>query len=292
VSLTFALLGHPVAHSLSPAIHRAAYHELGLPHRYDLIDAVDEATFAAALAELGAGRIAGANVTIPWKRQALALADRADPSASDVGAANVLCRTVPGEVVAHNTDVPALALEIGAAAPGVSRGLVLGNGGAALAAVAALKRLGARTIAVSARRFALAEPRAEWPHAAGFERLGAVLVPWPGAGSSELADFAAQAQVIVQATSAGMHGAEPGAGVAEVIPWERLGASMFAYDLVYNPAETEFIRRARAQGCSVAGGLGMLVGQAALAFELWLGVRPPLEAMRRAAEAELARRGP
>jgi shikimate dehydrogenase len=289
VSLTFVLLGHPVAHSLSPAIHRAAYQELGLPHRYELVDAVDEAAFAAAVADVGAGRVAGANVTIPWKRQALALADRADPSASDVGAANVLARTTEG-VVAHNTDVAALALEIGAAVAVVSRGLVLGNGGAALAAVAALKRLGAREIGVSARRFDQREPRSAWPHAAGFERLGAVLVSWAAADGAELADFAAGAQVIVQATSAGMHGAEPGASVADVIPWQRLGAGTLAYDLVYNPAETEFLRRARARQLPAAGGLGMLVGQAALALEIWLGVRPPVDAMRRAAEAELARR--
>ena len=285
------LLGHPVAHSLSPVIHRAAYEALALPHRYELLDAPDEAALAAAVAELRHGAIAGANVTIPWKRAALALADRADPSASDVGAANVLLRAASGEVVAHNTDVLALAREIGERAPSVSAGLVLGSGGAALAAVAALRKLGARTVGVSARRFDGSRPAREWPHAGEFERLGAVLLPWASATAHELDDFAAGAQVIVQGTSAGMHGAEPGSSVAEVVPWERLAPRTLAYDLVYNPAETEFLRRARERGVACAGGLGMLVGQAALAFEAWLGVAPPLPAMRLAAEAELARRG-
>jgi shikimate dehydrogenase len=291
VSLRFVLLGHPVVHSLSPVIHEAAYRALGLPHRYELVDAPDVAALRAACEELRAGTIAGANVTIPWKREALALADRAAPSAADVGAANVLVRSANGELVAHNTDVPALAGEIGelVAAPRV--GLVLGSGGATLAAVAALGRLGARDVGVSARRFTRSVVESEWPLAAELTRLGARLLAWPAPGRSELADFAASASVIVQATSAGMHGAAPGSDVAEIVPWPRLGPDAVAYDLVYNPAETEFLRRARAHGAIARGGLGMLVGQAALAFELWLGVLPQREAMELAAEAELSRRG-
>jgi shikimate dehydrogenase len=87
-----------------------------------------------------------------------------------------------------------------------------------------------------------------------------------------------------------MHGAEPGALVAGVVPWDRIKTTALAYDLVYNPAETEFLGRARARGCAAVSGLGMLVGQAALAFELWLGVTPPRAAMLQAAERELSRR--
>jgi shikimate dehydrogenase len=289
VSLRFVLFGHPVAHSLSPVIHQAAYAALGLPHRYELRDVPDLAALDAACAELRRGSLAGANVTIPWKREALARADRADASAAAVGAANVLVRAPNGELVAHNTDVPALAAEIGELAPAPASGLVLGSGGAALAAVAALFRLGARTVGVSARRFEAAADRSAWPLAAELTRLGARLLAWPGA-APELAHFAAETNVVVQATSAGMHGAAPGAGVARVVPWSSLPPGAAAYDLVYNPADTEFLREARAHGAVARGGLGMLVGQAALAFELWLGLAPPREAMRRAAEAELSRR--
>jgi shikimate dehydrogenase len=261
-----------------------------MPHRYELCDVPDVTRLEAACAELRAGTIAGANVTIPWKREALALADRRDASAADVGAANVLVRSASGEIIAYNTDVPALAREIFVHVPAPARGMVLGNGGAALAAVAALTRLGARQVGVSARRFDAAVSRDAWPGAAEFGRLGATLLAWPGSGSNELAEFVTEAEVIVQATSAGMHGAGPGAEVADVVPWSRLAHGTFAYDLVYNPAETAFLRAARAQGFAAAGGLGMLVGQAAFAFALWLGAEPPREAMQRAAEEELARR--
>jgi len=290
VSERFVLLGHPVAHSLSPVIHGAAYRELGLPHRYELYDAPDEAALATAIAEVRGGTIRGANVTIPWKRQALALADRAEPSAADVGAANVLARDTHGHVVAHNTDVGALVAEIGALAASPKTALVLGSGGATLAAVAALSRLGVRELGVSARRFDLATPESSWPLSSELTRLGAELVPWPLAGAGAFGDFAARSEVIVQATSAGMHGAAPGSEIADVLPWERLAAGTVFYDLVYNPRETELVRRARAKGFHASDGLGMLIGQAALAFELWLGVAPPREPMWRAAEAELARR--
>jgi len=290
VSERFVLLGHPVAHSLSPAIHGAAYRELGLAHRYELYDAPDEAALAAAIAEVRRGAIRGANVTIPWKRQALALADRAEPSAADVGAANVLARDAEGRVVAHNTDVGALVNEIGALASAPTTALVLGGGGATLAAVAALARLGVGEIGVSARRFDPGTPESGWPLATELGRLGARLVPWPLAGSGAVDDFAARAAVIVQATSAGMHGAAPGAEIADLVPWERLRSGAVFYDLVYNPRETELVRRARARGYEASDGLGMLIGQAALAFELWLGVLPPREPMWRAAEAEIARR--
>jgi shikimate dehydrogenase len=288
--LRFVLLGHPVGHSLSPVIHHAAYDALGLPHRYELLDAPDLEALGAACNELRAGTIAGANVTIPWKRDALRLADRADASAADVGAANVLVRTAAGEIVAYNTDVPALAREIGEHALMRSRALVLGSGGAALAAVAAVVRAGATEVGISARRFDARVARDTWPGATEFRRLGATLLAWPGSGTDELATFAERAGVIVQATSAGMHGAGPGAEVTDVVPWSRLAPGTLAYDLVYNPAETEFLRAARAHGLPVLGGLGMLVGQAAFAFELWLGSAPPASAMRRAAEEELARR--
>jgi len=290
MSERFVLLGHPVAHSLSPTIHGAAYQALGLPHRYELYDAPDEAALAVAIGEVRQGAIRGANVTIPWKRQALALADRAEPSAADVGAANVLARDDAGRVVAHNTDVGALVTEIGALVTAPKTALVLGAGGATLAAVAALARLGVRELGVSARRFDLSTPESSWPLVAELGRLGARLVPWPRPGASAFDDFAARSEVIVQATSAGMHGAAPGSEIADVLPWERLAPRTAFYDLVYNPRETELVRRARTRGFHASDGLGMLIGQAALAFELWLGVAPPREPMWAAAEAELARR--
>jgi shikimate dehydrogenase len=289
VTLRFALLGHPVGHSLSPAIHGAAYRALGLEHRYELVDVPDAAALAGAVRAVRSGELAGANVTVPWKREALVLADRADASASAVGAANVLAREAAQGVVAHNTDVGALVEELGALFPSPDRVLVLGSGGASLAAIAAARALGARGIGVAARKWTPALDRASWPHAADVERLGATPLAWqPSAG--ELAAFAVRADVVIQATSAGMHGASAGDEVAAVVPWSELRKTSVAYDLVYNPADTPFLARARAAGLAASGGLGMLVAQAARAFELWLGVAPPREPMLEAARVALAAR--
>lgn len=289
------LFGHPVGHSMSPVIHEAAYRELGLAHRYELLDVVDEAAFARALAAIRSGEIAGANVTVPWKRQAFQLADERAPSAVSVGAANVLVRSSDGRIVAHNTDVPALAEEIRRYASNPRRVVVIGSGGAALGAVSAGALVRAESVTVTARRWLAAEPEASWPHAQEFRALGAELVPWPNAAADGDGPFALacrRADVILQATSAGMNGAEPGANVAAIVPWSRLPASVLAYDLVYNPPDTDFLRAARAYGLLRAHGLGMLVGQAALAIELWLSVKPPREPLYAAAEtALLARRG-
>jgi shikimate dehydrogenase len=292
VSLRFALFGHPVQHSMSPAIHAAAYGALGLPHRYELVDLPDEAALAHAVAAVRRGEIAGANVTIPWKRAALGLADRVDPVAASVGAANVLRRDADGRLVAHNTDIPALSREVSALVPEPETAVVLGSGGASIAAVAALRALGAR-VTVSARRWTSAVPRAQWAYAEAFLKLDAELVEWSthtATVAEPLGRALRSADVIVQGTSAGMHGADSGAAIAAIVPWRELRRGAVGYDLVYNPPDTEFVKAAHAAGVRASHGLGMLVGQAALAIELWLGVLPPLEPLREAAELALSRR--
>src|SRR5690242_6072985 len=107
--LRFVLIGHPVGHSVSPAIHGAAYRALGVQHRYDVCDCPTPDDVRAQVARLRAREIAGANVTVPWKRLALELADRSDASARATGVANVLSRADDGQIVASNTDAGALA---------------------------------------------------------------------------------------------------------------------------------------------------------------------------------------
>lgn len=290
MNLRFVLIGHPVAHSMSPVIHAAAYRELGFSHRYELLDAPDESAFEAGVRALRRGEIAGANVTVPYKRHALRLADRRDESAAGVGAANVLCRDANGDIAAYNTDVPALAQEISDNRRKPEVVLVLGSGGAALAAVAAAQRLGARNIGVASRRWVAEIPPADWDRAEEFRALGAAALPWPNDTQSALvfSAFCRRTEVLIQATSAGMLGAEPGEPVAELVPWAVLPPQSLAYDLVYNPMETPFIRAARARGLTATHGLGMLVGQAALAIELWLGVRPAKAPLYSAALVALA----
>jgi shikimate dehydrogenase len=257
----FAVIGDPVAHSRSPAMHAAAFRALGLPHAYEAVR-VTPPELAGVVQALREGRFDGLNVTVPHKLAALKLADEA---AAGTVAANTLVRTADGRVVAHNTDVQALAAELrllaGPDAPWTSRrALVLGSGGAALAAVAALRSLGVADVAVRARTPG-----------------GAVTQPWQPSPASEAGTLA-----VVQATSAGMTGADPGEPVAAAVAWEALPADAVAVDVVYAPPETPFLRAARTRGLRCANGLGMLARQGALAFELWLGLPAPLDAMRAA----------
>jgi shikimate dehydrogenase len=293
-SRRFVLIGHPVAHSLSPVIHRAAYLDLGLSHSYELVDCPDESAVLKIVEALRSGEIAGANVTIPWKRLAMTMADLVAPSAQRVGVANVLARSGDGAIVAHNTDVPALAEEFRRLAGSVRRVLVIGNGGSAPAVVTAAQDAGAERVALTARKFASAVPEAAWPYAAELVAQGVSLLAWPESDArakSRLREVVARVDLIVNCTSAGMTGADDGQKLAEIVPWEHVPQSALAYDLIYNPAATPFLERARGCGLGAENGLGMLVAQAALAIELWLSVSPSRAVLLAAATAELAARG-
>jgi shikimate dehydrogenase len=290
---TFVLIGHPVAHSLSPAIHQAAYGQLGVAdHRYVAVDCPDEEAVLAQFAALRRGDVAGANVTVPWKRLALESADDVHPSASATGAANVLCPTGANghcRLVAHNTDVPALSEELSRFKPEPRVATIIGSGGAALAAVAACRGLGALRINVVARRFRGAGTSSS-PEAVEFAKRGATPVAWPSGpgGVRGFRETVAGSDIVVQSTSDGMSGATDGTAVRDLIPWDALDRDAFVYDVVYNPAVTPFVVAARAAGLSSESGLGMLVGQAALAIELWLGKAPDRAILRAAAERALA----
>lgn len=275
----FALLGHPLGHSLSPVIHHAAYAALGLDHTYELLDCPDGDAVRAAIERLRQGEFAGYNVTVPHKQLALSLAESPDRLAREAGAANVLALKA-NKLHAFNTDILALLAELGDVDRGVA--VVLGNGGAALGAAAALSELGFERVYISARSFS--GPRAAWRSAQAFEPLGAIPIEW---GPEAWLEFVGEVSLVVQATSAGMLGASAGSGVADVVPWQELPAAAVAYDVVYNPEETPFLTAARSRELDARGGLGMLVGQAAAALELWLDVDAPRAAMLAAAKQAL-----
>lgn len=279
--LRFALLGDPVAHSKSPAMHEAAFRALRLPHRYEAVRCTERElpTWVDALRR---GELGGLNVTIPHKRAVLAFVDDVDESAARAGAANTLVR-VPraggDRVVAHNTDVGALAHELRRLAPEQRTGtgrhgtaIVLGGGGAARSAIVALEReLDVTRIHVRVRNPSteLATDLAALAPECTLEL--APLEPRP--------DVEPAARFVVQATSAGMDGAAPGEAVARAVAWEALGPRAAALDVVYAPPDTPFVRAATEHGLRVTAGLGMLAWQGALAFERWLGVPAPFDAM-------------
>jgi shikimate dehydrogenase len=280
--LRFAVVGDPIAHSKSPAMHTAAYRALGLPHSYEAVRAGAD-DLARVVRALRDGSFDGLNITVPHKERVLALVDSVHPTAARVRAANTLVRTVDGRIEAHNTDARALEAELMALEPRLGEvrsvrdpcAVVLGAGGAARAAVAALLQLGVDPIAVRARDGArrdtmLAELRA------AFRLADACLTGQPLSARS---DDERSVQVVVQTTSAGMTGADPGDPVAAAVAWGALPDSAVALDAVYAPPETPFLHAARRRGLRSANGLGMLARQGALAFELWLGTPAPLDAM-------------
>ena len=291
-SRRFLLIGHPVGHSISPELHQAAYASLGAAHVYEKRDCPDEAAVKSEVNALRRGDLAGINVTVPWKRLALGLADRVDELAAQIGAANVLVREPRGQIAAYNTDALALTVELRRDRPPRSVAII-GSGGAARAAVAASRALGADRIVVIGRRWTEPAARDTWANAEDFRALGATVVAWPApGGGSEWEALAAASDIVLQATSAGMKGADDGRAVSDVVPWSRLARGALAYDVVYNPLQTPFLAAAGAHGFEARGGLGMLVGQAALSIELWLGVAAPREAMADAAERALSLKSP
>jgi shikimate dehydrogenase len=277
----FAVLGSPILHSKSPRMHSAAYRSLGLPHTYEAID-VARGDLPAILQHLRDGTFHGFNVTLPHKNAVLDLVDVVDQTASVPGAANTLTFE-DGKIIALNTDVPAIGEELrvlaGANAIG-PHAIVLGSGGAARASVVALALdIGCETIEVRARRFSRALEGEEWSHglkarlrAAGWEG-DLITLPLEPAPTDQ------DASVVVQATSAGMDGADPGDPVAAALEWEALPRDAIALEVIYTPPQTPFLRAARATRHPNANGAAMLVRQGAIAFERWLGVPAPLDVM-------------
>lgn len=257
-----AVLGHPVGHSRSPAMHNAALAELGLAAEwtYEAID-LTPYEFERRAREMPSEGFAGANVTVPHKGAALALADSLTETAREIGAANTLSFEA-GEIRAENTDAQGL-LDALPESPRGKRALVLGAGGAARAAVWALLREGAE-VAVWNRTALRAE------HLCA--ELGGAPVETPDQVAYEL---------IVNTSAAGLHGEDP---FAE-LPLDPAGfaAGQIVVDLVYGERPSSVLAAATAAGAAAVDGIEVLVCQGALSLRIWTGREPPLEAMRAAA---------
>lgn len=267
------VLGHPVAHSLSPAMHNAGFAALGLPFVYLPWAVPPEGLAAAAAAFRAMENFAGANVTVPHKERIRAFLDALSPEAEAVGAVNTV---VPrdGLLVGHNTDgggfVASLREEKGVDPRG-ARVLLIGAGGGAKGVAYALAAHGAAEITVANRSAGRAEGL-----------VGGLATQFPGCQflalalqSPKLAEAVRSADVLINATSVGLI---PG----ETLPLdlEGLGPTTLVCDVIYRPPETALLRAARERGCRVLNGLGMLLHQGAAAFQLFTGAAPPLDAMR------------
>jgi shikimate dehydrogenase len=263
--IRLGVVGWPVGHSRSPLMMGAALAAVGLTDwRYQRLPIPPELV-QATLRALPAAGFRGVNVTIPHKQAALALADAASDAASEVGAANTLVFEPSGEVVAENTDAPALLAAL-PVSPAGRTALVLGAGGSARAAVWGLQSAGAAEVRIWNRHPERARELAE--------RFGA-----------SVAARVAPADFLVHCTPLGMTGA---ADTFKKLPLTADELAMFGcvVDFVYGRIDTSLVRSARSRGVPVVDGLDLLVGQGVLSFERFTGVPAPVEEMRAAARAQ------
>jgi shikimate dehydrogenase len=265
------LLGQPVAHSHSPALHNAAFGALGIDANYEAWD-VPVDGLRKAIDALRRPDCMGANVTAPHKQASVALVDEVSDEVRALGALNTIVNDA-GRLLADNTDARGLVrwMTLVGIDPSGRPALVLGAGGASRAAVWALASLGARPVLVLNRTPARAHEVVTdlAPHFEGAD------FSW---GPLQRAALPAKSPwgVVVNATSLGHHGAAP-----HVHP-SCYSRESVAVELAYNPALTPFMIAAREAGARAENGLGMLLHQAALAFERWTGLTPPMDVYERA----------
>ena len=253
--INLVLLGDPVEHSRSPAMHRAALAAADIDGTYEAL-LVDQDGMARAAADLRKGLLDGANITMPHKRTAAHLSDALAGPAQRSGSVNTWVRS-GDRIIGHSTDGDGVLFAWDhAGLPAGAPVLVLGNGGAALAALVALE---GRRLYVAARR-----PGAAF-RAAASVGVEAAEVPWGSPVSGA---------VIVNATTVGMHG--------ESLPLPVLDEASGLLDMPYAAGVTPSVEAMRAAGKPAAGGIDMLIGQALASFRLWTGAEVPESVMREA----------
>lgn len=269
------LIGYPLGHSLSPKIHAAALRACGLQGTYSLfpIPSEDKPALQALLTRIRFGEIHGLNVTIPHKQSVIEFMDELTPTAKAIGAVNTIYFR-ESKLIGDNTDAPGFLSDLKrvmsenqSSVANRKSAIVLGAGGSARAVVYALLHDG-WNVTLAARRIEQAQQLAKsFP---GYNLSLTIL-------DLRSLDF----DLIVNTTPLGM---TPNIETSPLPKNMIFSKHTFIYDLVYNPRETKLVKDARAQGLSAATGLGMLIEQAALAFEKWTGANVDRTAMRKAVE--------
>ena len=269
------LIGWPVSHSFSPAMHNAAAQALGLNWVYVPLPVPPE-KLATAVSSLSALGFRGINITVPHKQTVIPLLDELKPGAQAIGAVNTVVVGADGRLTGHNTDWSGFLADLQAhEVPVAGRDcLILGAGGSARAVAYGLATAGAQ-VHLLARRIAQAESliadlRPSLPQAT-----------FTSQPLTQLADVAAKfsAPLIINCTPLGMTPHEASSPWPADAPFPS-GATV--YDLVYNPRRTQLMQQAESAGCQAINGLGMLVQQGTKAFALWTGQEPDTAVMRQA----------
>ncbi|TAK07972.1 MAG: shikimate dehydrogenase [Candidatus Manganitrophaceae bacterium] len=276
----FGIFGHPVAHTLSPFMHNAAFDAVGLPYRYVPFEVPPDRLEGAVKGILPLG-IRGVNVTIPHKEAILPFLDQVDEEAKMIGAVNTV-EVISGRLIGHNTDGRGFLeslFEMKVALSG-KRVILLGAGGAARAVAAVLAQQSIAEMVIVARTAARGKALAD--------RLAAIspglkVSLWGADWGSPLPADPDRSTLLINTTPLGMKQEDP-----LPFPIHLIDSRWSVADLIYRPAETALLAAAKRAGAQVIPGLGMLLHQGVLAFEIWTGQKAPLSVMRQALQNALS----
>ena len=265
---TYAVIGDPIDHSLSPNIHSAAFRELNMEHTY-IAYRIPKGELEEGVESLKKIKIAGFNVTIPHKIEMMRFLDKIDESCSIIGAVNTVVNE-NGILKGYNTDMDGFLDPIRKRNLQIegSRVLLLGAGGAARAIVAGFAKEHAKSITIANRTTNKAKELAEFSQKIGLESRFINI----DNVENNVGDY----NIIVNATSIGLKNEQC------PISLEGVNKNTIVYDIVYMPMNTDFLKKAREKEATIIYGYEMLLGQAARAFEIWHGVEAPYNAMKRA----------
>jgi shikimate dehydrogenase len=274
----YGIFGHPLSHTLSPAMHEAAFQKLGIQAHYIVLDLLP-ASFKKLMRRASRISLSGFNVTVPFKETVIPYLDQVRPEARAIGAVNTVYRQGK-RWVGTNTDMEGFLLALmkdGGFRPSGKRAVILGAGGAARAVVYGLARKGVREVLIAdcfpEKAQKIAEDMCQLFPRCVFQAAVA--------GTPEVKGALQKADVIINATPLGLKPGDPHVVPESWIP--KAGRSpAFLMDLVYNPAVTPFLKAGKRKGHKTLNGLGMLLYQGARALELWTGRKAPVSVMRQA----------
>lgn len=277
------VIGHPLGHTVSPAMYAAAFSAAGVDATYEAWDTPAD-TLEGRLNSLRGSDYLGANVTIPHKQNVVPYLDGTVGAASTIGAVNTIVHT-DGKLIGHNTDVAGFARSLKEDAGfdiAKKKTMILGSGGAARAVALALIEGGAEVIFLMGRK-----PRNLDRMAVEMKPLtpSGTTITWAYWGDGSYLKMMREADLIVNCTPIGTAGSDDAA--KSPVDAALMQPHTLFFDLVYNPAETPFVAAAKAAGAKAVPGLGMLVYQAAESFKLWTGKDADTAKMREAARAVL-----
>jgi shikimate dehydrogenase len=277
------IIGYPIGHSLSPLMHNTAIKSLSLGYRYFPFQVKPE-ELKDALKDFRSREIKGLNVTIPHKESVIDLLDEIEPDARLIGAVNTINRE-GDRLVGYNTDGKGFVQSLRKDAKTEPKGkavLMLGAGGAArgLAIQLALEKV--EKIIIVNRTLKRAELLAEdVKEKAGFHEASAISLE-----DKAVADYLSDSDIVINTTSIGMKKGDP-----PVLPYDCISKKHLICDIVYNPLETDLLREARKRGAAVLNGLGMLIYQGDLSFEIWTGRTFPVDLVKKALMDKLSEAG-